>query len=162
MHSSLPDNWQQKATAHKKDYEQYLKRANKREIIKKLPAVHEQAFTKVDCLDCGACCKNYSPRFTGPDIRRIAKHLRLKETEIISTYLQADEDGDFVLRSKPCPFLGDDNYCGIYEHRPTDCRRFPYTDEDVLLKKPKITIKNSSFCPAVYMVLEHLLEGKDL
>ena len=68
-----------------------------------------------------------------------------------------DEDGDFVVTTAPCPFLGADNFCSIYEHRPTDCRRFPYTDEDVLLKRPLITEKNASFCPAVYFVLEKLV-----
>jgi hypothetical protein len=44
----------------------------------------------------------------------------------------------------------------IYENRPSDCSRFPYTDVDVLLKRPAITLKNISFCPAVYLVLEKL------
>jgi hypothetical protein len=41
--------------------------------------------------------------------------------------------------------------------RPTDCQRFPYTDEDVLLKRPNITLKNSTFCPITYVVMEKLL-----
>jgi Fe-S-cluster containining protein len=49
------------------------------------------------------------------------------------------------------------NNCSIYNIRPTDCRRFPYTDEDVLLKRPNITLKNSSFCPITYVVMEKLL-----
>ena len=71
-------------------------------------------------------------------------------------YLTRDEEGDYVVITKPCPFLGSDNFCGIYEVRPSDCRRFPYTDEDVFLKKIKITLKNSTFCPAVYLILEKM------
>ena len=70
------------------------------------------------------------------------------------------EEGDYVMQNQPCSFLGADNYCSIYEVRPSDCERFPYTDEDVILKRPNITLKNSSFCPAVYYVLEKLMEGK--
>jgi len=73
------------------------------------------------------------------------------------TYLRLDEDGDYVVRSTPCPFLGQDNYCSIYEVRPSDCERFPYTDEDVLIKRPAITQKNTTFCPIVYFVLEKLM-----
>jgi Fe-S-cluster containining protein len=62
-----------------------------------------------------------------------------------------------VVKSTPCPFLGSDNACSIYEMRPTDCQRFPYTDEDVLLKRPNITLKNSTFCPITYVVMEKLL-----
>ncbi len=28
----------------------------------------------------------------------------------------------------PCPFLGDDNYCSVYEARPKACREYPHTD----------------------------------
>lgn len=149
-------NWEKKALSNRKKYEHFIKRADKKRTLQKLPQLHKTAFKKIDCLDCAACCKNYSPRFTGPDIRRIAGRLKMKETVFISTYLFADADGDYVLQKKPCSFLGEDNFCSIYEDRPKDCRRFPYTDEDVLLKRPAITIKNSTFCPAVYYVLERL------
>ena len=118
----------------------------------------KQAFAKIDCLQCARCCKNYSPRFKTPDIKRISRLLQLKESVFIEKYLQLDEDGDYVAVSKPCPFLGADNKCSIYEDRPSDCRRFPYTDEDVLLKRPGLTQKNSTFCPIVVSVLEGLLE----
>ena len=83
----------------------------------------------------------------------------MKESVFIETYLRLDEEGDYVVRSKPCPFLGTDNYCSIYEDRPSDCRRFPYTDEDVIVKRQKLTLKNSSFCPIVFYVLEKLEEN---
>ncbi len=82
----------------------------------------------------------------------------MKEGVFIETYLRLDEDGDYVVKTTPCPFLGADNFCSIYEVRPSDCERFPYTNEDVLLKRPAITLKNSTFCPAGYVVLERLLE----
>jgi len=83
----------------------------------------------------------------------------LKEGEFIERYLRLDADGDYVTRSVPCPFLGADNYCSIYDVRPSDCERFPYTNEDVLVKRPALTQKNSTFCPIVYFVLEKLLEA---
>jgi Fe-S-cluster containining protein len=126
-------------------------------VLKRLPALHEEAFSKIDCLQCANCCKNYSPRFKGPDIKRIAKYLGMKEGELIEKYLRLDEDGDYVANTAPCPFLGADNYCSIYEARPSDCQRFPYTDEDVLIRRPQLTQKNSTFCPIVYYVLEKLI-----
>ncbi len=156
---TLPDNWQKKSAEHQKEYRNFLKRADKNKVLKHLPALHEAAFAKVDCLTCAACCKNYSPRFKTPDIKRISKYLRMKESVFIETYLRIDEDGDYVLQSKPCPFLGEDNLCSIYEERPSDCRRFPYTDEDVLLKRTAITLKNSAFCPITFYVLENLLQS---
>jgi Fe-S-cluster containining protein len=81
----------------------------------------------------------------------------MRESEFIEKYLIVDEDGDFVANTKPCPFLGADNYCSIYDQRPSDCHRFPYTDEDVLIKRQQLTLKNSTFCPITYYVLEKLL-----
>jgi len=81
----------------------------------------------------------------------------MRESEFIDQYLKVDEDGDFVAKTTPCPFLGADNFCSIYEARPSDCQRFPYTDEDVLIKRQQLTLKNSTFCPIVFFVLEKLI-----
>ncbi len=149
--------WKEKAKAHKKEYQQFLKRCSPREVIKKLPELHDEAFSKIDCLACANCCKHHSPRFKIPDIKRIAKHLKMKEGEFIQTYLRLDEENDYVLQSQPCAFLGEGNYCKIYDVRPSDCARYPYTNEDVLVKRPQLTIKNSEVCPAVFEVLEKLI-----
>lgn len=149
--------WEKKSRDHQKQYAQFLKNANKNKVLKQLPDLHEEAFEKIDCLQCANCCKNYSPRFKTPDIKRISKYLKMKEGDFIETYLKLDEEGDYVVKSKPCPFLGTDNYCSIYDQRPSDCHRFPYTDEDVILKRPQLTLKNSSFCPIVHYVLEKLI-----
>lgn len=151
--------WEKLSGEHQKLYKQFLQRADKNKVLKQLPDLHEEAFEKIDCLTCANCCKNYSPRFKTPDIKRISKVLKMKESAFIDTYLTLDTEGDYVTQSKPCPFLGSDNYCSIYEDRPSDCKRFPYTDEDVLIKRPVITLKNSTFCPAVHFVLERLLKS---
>lgn len=142
-----------------KKYRQFLQRIDKNKVLKALPALHEEAFAKINCLDCAACCKNYSPRFKTPDIKRISKYLKQKESDFIEKYLRIDEDGDYVVRSTPCPFLGTDNYCSIYEVRPSDCERFPYTNEDVFIKRTNITLKNATFCPIVIHVLDKLTEA---
>lgn len=160
MDESILQNWEKKAAERQKAYKQFLARANKNQVLRQLDDLHEEAFSKIDCLQCGNCCKGYSPRFKQPDIRRIAKHLGCKEGELVDQYLRLDEDGDYVMKSTPCAFLGADNFCSIYEVRPSDCARFPYTNEDVLLKRPAITLKNSTFCPAVYFVLESLMKTK--
>src|SRR5687767_4331734 len=160
MSDNSEEGWKKLSADGQKRYRQYLLRTNRNVILKKLPALHDEAFRKINCLTCANCCKNYSPRFKTPDIKRISRHLGMKESAFIETYLRLDDDGDYVVRSTPCPFLGSDNFCGIYDVRPSDCARYPYTDEDVLLKRPQLTLKNSSVCPAVYYVLEKLAEIK--
>ena len=156
MPEDVLHNWQKKSRDKQKHFKNFLARADKNKVLKALPQLHEEAFAKVDCLQCAACCKNYSPRFKTPDVKRISRHLGMKEGEFIETYLKVDNDGDFVVKSTPCPFLGSDNFCSIYEVRPSDCARFPYTDEDVIFKRQQLTLKNATFCPITYYVLDKL------
>jgi uncharacterized protein len=160
MGEDILKNWEKKSADNQKKYKQFLLRSDKNKVLKALPELHEEAFEKIDCLQCANCCKNYSPRFKTPDIKRISKYLKMRESVFIEKYLKVDEEGAFVVNERPCPFLGADNFCSIYEERPSDCRRFPYTDEDVFIKRKELTQKNSIFCPITYYVLEKLLERK--
>ena len=160
MSKELKINNQQSITASQKKYKQYLMRADKNLVLRQLPALHQHAFDTINCMDCANCCKNYSPRFKTPDLKRIARHVKMKEGAFIEKYLLLDEEGDYVVNTKPCPFLGADNMCGIYEVRPSDCQRFPYTDEDVIIKKQHITLKNATFCPIIVDVLENLIRNE--
>ena len=159
MADDLLHNWQKKSGERTKIYRNFLQRPDKNKVLNQLPDLHEEAFSKVDCLQCANCCKNYSPRFKTPDVKRISKHLKMRESEFIDQYLKVDEDGDFVAKTSPCPFLGEDNFCSIYDQRPSDCHRFPYTDEDVFFKRKELTLKNVSFCPIAYFVLEKLISN---
>jgi len=159
MDEELLKNWEKRSLERCKIYKTYLNKVNQKKAIPRLPQLHDLAFEKVDCLSCGNCCKGYSPRFKTPDIKRISKFVGLREGSFIDKYLKIDSDGDYVLQQTPCPFLGSDNYCSIYAERPSDCRRFPYTDEDVFVKRTAITLKNVSFCPAAYFVIEKLMES---
>ncbi len=159
MAKDILQNWEKKSGERQKLYKQFLQRADKNKVLKQLPVLHEEAFERVDCLKCANCCKNYSPRFKTPDIKRISRHLKMRESDFIEKYLKVDEEGDYVVKSLPCPFLGHDNYCSIYEERPSDCRRFPYTNEDVIIKRPALTLKNTTFCPITYYVMEKLIES---
>ena len=82
----------------------------------------------------------------------------MKEGEFIDQYLYIDSDGDYVLKSKPCPFLGDDNFAVFMKQGLRIVQDFPYTDEDVILKRQAITLKNATFCPITYFVLEKLMQ----
>ena len=49
----------------------------------------------------------------------------------VSAYLETDPDEPGLwMNSLPCPFLGEDNRCKIYEVRPEDCRSFPHTNKE--------------------------------
>jgi Fe-S-cluster containining protein len=152
----IDPHWKRKSKDKQKQFKRYLDRANPSKLIRELPELHEEAFSKIDCLDCANCCKNHSPTFKATDIKRISKHLGLKEAVFVDTYLKLDEENDFVVKQSPCAFLNDDNSCHIYDVRPSDCSRYPYTDEDVFIKRKALTMANSMVCPAVFHILEKI------
>lgn len=121
-----------------------------------MQALHAEEFSRTDCLLCANCCKTTGPLFTDADIVRIAKSLRLKPQQFIEQYLQVDEDKDYVLQLLPCPFLGADNYCTIYEIRPKACREYPHTNRRKFHQISDITLKNLPICPAAYNIVEEM------
>ena len=119
--------------------------------------LHEDVSAEIDCLSCANCCKTLGPAIYDKDIERMAKALRIKPAEVVSKYLKMDEDGDYIFRSMPCPFLLSDNYCPIYDARPKACREYPHTDRKRFEQIYKLTVKNSATCPIAYEVLCRLI-----
>lgn len=136
-----------------------------RRIQKKKPAeldtivlsLHEQAFEQIDCLACANCCRTLGPRLSDKDIDKLARHLRLRPSEMVERHLRIDEDGDYVFRQMPCPFLAADNYCTVYADRPKACREYPHTDRRRFVQLLPLTLRNRATCPAVYQIAEQLV-----
>ncbi|MEO1417908.1 MAG: YkgJ family cysteine cluster protein [Bacteroidota bacterium] len=154
----LPSLAGNKRKANKK-FIQKLKKRPPKDLDQQVHAIHEEVFEEVDCLACANCCKTISPVFTDRDIDRIAHHLRMKPSDFVEQYLHIDEEEDYVLNTAPCPFLGADNYCGIYDVRPKACREYPHTDRRDFAKKLNLTLKNTMVCPAAYEVVERMKES---
>ncbi|HCT30826.1 MAG TPA: hypothetical protein DIW31_08845 [Bacteroidales bacterium] len=142
------------AEGDNKELLKQLKRKSSSEVDNLFQELHDEVFEEINCLDCANCCSTISPIITDRDIDKMAKALRLKPSEVVEKYLKIDEDNDYVYRSEPCPFLGSDNYCSIYEDRPKACREYPHTDRRKIQQLFNLTLKNAKVCPAVYLVLE--------
>jgi Fe-S-cluster containining protein len=147
---------------HKKQYaenKQFLKRLAKksnREIDALAGDLHEEAFNRIDCIQCANCCKTISPIFKTTDIKRISAHLGMKEAAFINKYLTIDEDDDFVVNALPCPFLGPGNLCSIYEVRPRDCADYPHSQKPGFAGRAALHAKNTVSCPAVFYIVEQM------
>ena len=153
------DKFRERAANKKAEHRKFLlslKKKDPRVVDDAFHAVHEEVFAETDCLACANCCKTTSPIFYPTDIERAAKAVRLKPGDFIEKYLRIDEDKDYVLQSSPCPFLGPDNYCSIYEDRPKACREYPHTDRKKMVQIMELTAKNTQVCPAVFEMVERL------
>jgi hypothetical protein len=135
-----------------------LKAAKPKDLDETVHHAHDEAFQDIDCLKCANCCKTTSPGMNERDIDRLAKHLRMRPANVIERYMLLDEDGDYVFRTAPCPFLGADNYCSVYESRPNACREYPHTNRKRFHQILDLSLKNTEICPAVVKVFEALRE----
>lgn len=133
-----------------------LKKKPPKHLDMLMQELHDEEFQRTDCLKCANCCKTTGPLFTNKDIERISKHFKQKPQQFIETYLRVDEENDYVLQSVPCVFLGEDNYCSIYEVRPKACAEFPHTDRKKFHQISNLTLKNVAICPAAHNIVENM------
>ena len=133
-----------------------LKKTNNRLLDTQFHTAHTKTFKGIDCLECANCCKTTSPIFRKVDIDRISKSMGMKSGKFEDEFLRVDEDGDFVLKSSPCYFLGKDNKCSIYDVRPLACREYPHTDRKNMYQILDLTTKNVEICPAVAKIVTEI------
>lgn len=151
--------FKKKSIARKKENKAFLKKLKRRvskDFDHQVHTLHEEVFEEMDCLDCANCCKTTSPIFLPKDIERLARHFRQKPKNFIAEHLHLDGEGDYVLNGSPCPFLGTDNYCSVYEARPRACREYPHTNRKRMHQLLDLTFKNTAVCPAVLEIVERL------
>jgi uncharacterized protein len=154
-----PDQFKVQSKNKEKENRKFLsllKKKDSRRVDDAFHSVHRAVFEEVDCLQCGNCCKTTSPIFYQNDIERVARSLRIKPGDFVERYLRIDDDSDYVLKSSPCPFLGENNYCQVYEDRPKACREYPHTDRKKMVQITDLTLKNTLVCPAVFEMIERL------
>lgn len=155
IRKNLPEKAKDKHKENKKFFAKLRKKPPK-DLDRQMQEMHDEEFSRTNCLDCANCCKTTGPLFTNKDIERISKRLKLKPQQFIEQYLRIDEDKDYVLQEVPCTFLAADNYCLIYDVRPKACREFPHTDRKDFHKISNLTIKNTAICPAAYNIVEEM------
>lgn len=133
-----------------------LKKKKPKDLDDIVHELHEEAFANFDCLNCANCCKTIGPRLTDKDIERLSKHLKMKTANFMKQYILTDEDGDYIFKKHPCPFLLPDNYCLVYENRPKACRDYPHTDRKRFYQILPLSHKNCETCPVIYDIFEDL------
>jgi len=133
-----------------------LKKIKPKVLDNMIHELHDLAFESIDCLECANCCKSISPSVTDKDVDKISRTLRVKPSAVVEKYMLPDIDDDWVMNTSPCPFLGSDNCCSVYEARPLACKGYPHTDRNRMHQILDLTLKNTSICPAVCFVFEEL------
>lgn len=148
------------ARSKRKENKKFFARLNgqdSKRVNEQFHSMHEEVFAETDCLTCARCCRATGPLLTKQDIGRISKKQGMKPADFEKQYLRVDEDGDWVMKSLPCPFLElDTNKCTIYEYAPKACRQYPHTDHPNMKSILGLTETNVRHCPAVFEMVERM------
>jgi len=117
-----------------------------------------EKYLKFRCTGCGNCCKEPLLPLTDSDIKRIVRHTGERSHELVRWVdrngIDMDDEPEafvmlrqgkrvMVLRHEGggCRYLGSDDRCTIYNHRPLGCRIFPFDPtfkEDGKLRRLKL------------------------
>lgn len=147
---------QNKTPQSTKDLIKKLRKSKQKNLDEVTHNLHYEQFEKINCLDCANCCSSISPGVSDRDINRLAKFLKRKPKDVTEEYFNLDDDGEYVFKETPCPFLMHDNCCMVYEARPKACREYPHTDRKKFVQILNLSKRNCEVCPVVYEVFEGL------
>ena len=127
-----------------------------REIDAIVHRLHAYVASKIDCRECGNCCRELGAVMEAKDIARMAGAEHLTPAEFKRKYLdRTREKGRFVVRQRPCPFLSG-TVCRHYDIRPKSCAEFPFLHKPDFTTRSIMVLWNLPLCPIVYNVYELL------
>ena len=161
-HDAIFDDWKTNAQSH--DDENYnflrsLKRRSSKKVDRVAQQVHREVFQIVDCTRCSNCCRKLRPAPTDEDIDRVANYLHQTREKFIKDFLEWDEgQHQYWIRSTPCPLLGDDGKCTVYDVRPQTCKEYPHTDKDDFVFSTISRANSALVCPAAFAIVEEMKE----
>lgn len=107
---------------------------------------------RFSCTRCGSCCSNGpgTVRVNETEIKRLAACLQLTTDEFRDRYTRNVGDLDLSLREKPnhdCIFWHSEDGCRVYEHRPRQCRTWPFWHSNV--STPSSWRRAANDCPGM-------------
>ncbi len=136
-------------------FRKHLKRHAYQE--KRFRALALEVEDQIDCRQCANCCRVATARLIERDVTKLAKSMRISETQFIREYTEESAEEGLILKrgEHGCVFLNG-NDCLVYEVRPASCEDFPH----LVRGSGSVTAKmwdfkdRACYCPIVYNTLE--------
>tara|TARA_Y100000589_G_C26946601_1_gene544664 strand:+ start:279 stop:773 length:495 start_codon:yes stop_codon:yes gene_type:complete len=110
---------------------------------------------KIDCRQCGQCCKEAYPVIEEADKAALSEALSVSSQQLSDDYLLKDEDGNQVFKTQVCPLLAGTE-CSAYQSRMKGCREYPHLRQSNFAERSALHQYNYSKCPQVYHLVESL------
>jgi Fe-S-cluster containining protein len=136
-------------------FRDFLKEGDNEEIDQKVGLLNQVISPKIDCTQCGNCCKSLLITVTNSEANLLSNHLKISLETFQAQFLEKGIHNMHVINQIPCHFLHE-NKCTVYEHRFEGCREFPGLHLPNFKKRLFTTFMHYERCPIVFNVVEQL------
>ncbi len=133
----------------------FLKRQDGAAIDVLVYEINDEITPKIDCTQCGNCCKSLMINVTPIEAMSLSAYLKEPLALVKEKYIEISEQGQMIINTIPCHFLADSK-CTIYENRFTECREFPHLHKDNFTTRLFGTLMYYAMCPIIFNVVEAL------
>ena len=136
-------------------FQDFLRNLDSLSLDKAVFELSEAISPKIECTDCGNCCKSLMVNIDEDEANNLSAHLGQTRAEFDEKYLDKGESGRMVVNAIPCHFLVG-NSCSVYSHRFAGCKEFPAFHVPDFNKRLFTTYMHYDRCPIIFNVLETL------
>jgi len=136
-------------------FQDFLRNLDSLSLDKAVFELSEAISPKIQCTDCGNCCKSLMVNIDEEEANNLSAHLGQTRAEFDEKYLDKGESGRMVVNAIPCHFLVG-NSCSVYEHRFAGCKEFPAFHVPDFNKRLFTTYMHYDRCPIIFNVIETL------
>jgi Fe-S-cluster containining protein len=136
-------------------FQDFLRNLDSLSLDKAVFELSEAISPKIQCTDCGNCCKSLMVNIDEEEANNLSAHLGQTRAEFDEKYLDKGESGRMVVNAIPCHFLVG-NSCSVYEYRFAGCKEFPAFHVPDFNKRLFTTYMHYDRCPIIFNVIETL------
>ena len=136
-------------------FQDFLRNLDSLSLDKAVFELSEAISPKIECTDCGNCCKSLMVNIDENEANHLSAHLGQTREEFDQNYLDKGESGRMVINAIPCHFLVG-NSCSVYTHRFAGCKEFPAFHVPDFNKRLFTTYMHYDRCPIIFNVMETL------
>lgn len=134
----------------------FVKNINSKVVDEKVSNLNNIITPKIDCLQCGNCCKSLMINVEEDEAIKVSHFLNISIETFEKTYVDKGFSGRMIMNKMPCHFLQNNNACSVYENRFDGCREFPALHLPQFNNRLFTVFMHYNRCPIIYNVIEEL------
>ena len=141
-------------------FKEFVREKNDNEVDELVKELDAMVSPKINCTDCGNCCKSLMVCLNEKEANTLSNHLQQSRKEFDEKYLEKGSNGMMIMNQMPCHFLSD-NKCTIYEYRFEGCKEFPALHLPHFKRRLFTTFMHYDRCPIIFNVVEQMKDRMD-